>query len=84
MDIMKKIPENTRILLVEDEKNLVRIILDTLVQEGFEIEVAYNGNEGLLKFHEIRPHIIVTDIMMPRMDGFEMVCLLYTSPSPRD
>ena len=40
MDIMKKIPENTRILLVEDEKNLVRIILDTLVQEGFEIEVA--------------------------------------------
>ena len=36
MDIMKKIPENTRILLVEDEKNLVRIILDTLVQEGFE------------------------------------------------
>ncbi|MCU6769517.1 response regulator transcription factor [Barnesiella propionica] len=70
---MKKIPENTRILLVEDEKNLVRIILDTLVQEGFEIEVAYNGNEGLLKFHEIRPHIIVTDIMMPRMDGFEMV-----------
>ena len=73
MDIMKKIPENTRILLVEDEKNLVRIILDTLVQEGFEIEVAYNGNEGLLKFHEIRPHIIVTDIMMPRMDGFEMV-----------
>lgn len=73
MDIMKKIPENTRILLVEDEKNLVRIILDTLVQEGFEIEVAYNGNEGLLKFHEIRPHIIVTDIMMPRMNGFEMV-----------
>ncbi len=73
MDIMKKIPENTRILLVEDEKNLVRIILDTLVQEGFKIEVAYNGNEGLLKFHEIRPHIIVTDIMMPRMDGFEMV-----------
>ena len=73
MDIMKKIPENTRILLVEDEKNLVRIILGTLVQEGFEIEVAYNGNEGLLKFHEIRPHIIVTDIMMPRMDGFEMV-----------
>ena len=73
MDIIKKIPENTRILLVEDEKNLVRIILDTLVQEGFKIEVAYNGNEGLLKFHEIRPHIIVTDIMMPRMDGFEMV-----------
>lgn len=33
MDIMKKIPENTRILLVEVEKNLVRIILDTLVQE---------------------------------------------------
>ncbi|MCD7937599.1 MAG: response regulator transcription factor [Tannerellaceae bacterium] len=62
-----------KVLLVEDEQTLAGIIKDTLEGKEFEIELAYNGIEGLEKYQEIKPDIIVTDIMMPEMDGFTMV-----------
>lgn len=49
------------------------IIKDTLDGETFEIVLAADGEEGLSKYKEIRPDIIVSDIMMPKMDGFTMV-----------
>lgn len=49
------------------------IIKDTLDGERFEIVLAADGEEGLSKYKEIRPDIIVSDIMMPKMDGFTMV-----------
>lgn len=66
---MKKI----RVLLVEDEQTLAMIIKDTLSDEGFEIVTAENGVEGLKLFFDIRPDILVADVMMPELDGFEMV-----------
>lgn len=62
------------ILLVEDEQTLAMIIKDTLEESGqFVIRVAVNGEEGLRLYFENKPDIVVTDVMMPRMDGFEMV-----------
>ncbi|MCD8044933.1 MAG: response regulator transcription factor [Tannerellaceae bacterium] len=62
-----------KVLLVEDEEILASIIKDTLEGEEFQIELAFNGQEGLEKLPAINPDIIVTDIMMPGMDGFTMV-----------
>jgi DNA-binding response OmpR family regulator len=61
------------VLIVEDEKTLSSIITDTLEDENFSTLKAFDGNEGLRLFLEKRPDIIVADVMMPRMDGFEMV-----------
>lgn len=62
-----------KVLLVEDELTLAMIIKDTLEESGFIIHTAADGEEGLRLFFEIRPDVLVADVMMPRMDGFEMV-----------
>ena len=62
-----------KVLLVEDETTLSMIITDTLQDEGFDIVAAMDGREGLAAFHKQKPDIVVTDVMMPHMDGFELV-----------
>ena len=64
---------NLRVLLVEDETTLAMIIKDTLDAQGFEITLAADGEEGLRLFKELKPDVIVADVMMPKIDGFEMV-----------
>jgi DNA-binding response OmpR family regulator len=61
------------VLLVEDEKTLAMIIKDTLDGEEFNVSLAFDGHEGLAKYKETAPDIIVSDVMMPDMDGFTMV-----------
>jgi len=61
------------VLLVEDEQTLAMIIKDTLDESNFNIHLAKDGEEGLRMFFDIRPDVLVADVMMPRMDGFEMV-----------
>ena len=65
--------EKIRLLLVEDERTLAGIIADTLSEKGFEVRCAYNGADGLRAAAEFRPEVVVTDIMMPTMDGFTFV-----------
>ena len=65
--------DKIRVLLVEDEQTLAMIIKDTLDGQGFEVGLANDGEEGLRRFFEQRPDVLVADVMMPRMDGFEMV-----------
>lgn len=65
--------EKIHVLLVEDEATLAMIIKDTLDGHDFEITLAGDGEEGLRKYKERQPDVIVADIMMPRMDGFTMV-----------
>lgn len=60
------------ILLVEDDSTLSMIISDTLQRSGFEIITACNGEDGLKMFTSRGADLIVADVMMPRMDGFEM------------
>ena len=65
--------EPINVLLVEDEATLAMIIKDTLEGQGFRIRLAGDGEEGLRLFFEEKPDVLVADVMMPRMDGFEMV-----------
>lgn len=65
-----------KILLVEDDSTLSFIVQDALTREGFDVVCAPNGESGLKLFKESNPDIIVADVMMPKMDGFEMVRLI--------
>lgn len=62
-----------KILLVEDDTTLSFIVEDALIREGFDVVCASNGEAGLKLFKESKPDVIVADVMMPKMDGFEMV-----------
>ena len=71
-----------KILLVEDDSTLSFIVQDALTREGFDVVCAPNGESGLKMFEEYNPDIIVADVMMPKMDGFEMVRIIrLTSPA---
>ena len=60
-----------RLLLVEDEEELVRIVQTYFRDEGFEVRIAFNGIEGLKAVREFKPDVIVSDVKMGQMDGFE-------------
>jgi DNA-binding response OmpR family regulator len=62
-----------KLLLVEDEATLAGIIADTLNDRGFEVTIAGDGETGLRRFRTAQPDVVVTDIMMPCMDGFTFV-----------
>ena len=62
--------EKKRILVVDDEPDFAAIVQTNLEKEGFEVDVAYSGEEGLEKVYGNPPDAIVLDIMMPGKDGY--------------
>lgn len=60
-----------KILLVEDEFNIAKLFIYNLSKAGFECQHANNGREALELAHKNKPDIIISDVMMPEMDGFE-------------
>ncbi len=69
----------TKLLLVEDETSLSMIVKDVLEKQGFEVECAFTGDDGLKLFYSFKPDIVVTDIMMPKLDGLSMTELIRQS-----
>ncbi len=61
-----------KILVVDDEKNIVDIVAFNLKKEGYQVIVAYDGEAGLALAFSENPELILLDIMMPKMDGFEV------------
>lgn len=61
------------ILLVEDEVSLSMIIKDALEEEGYRVITAGNGLQGIDCFYKYAPDLIIADVMMPEIDGFEMI-----------
>lgn len=66
---MKK--SDIRILLVDDEPDILEIVGYNLSSEGYQIFTAENGAEGVAKAKKKNPHLIILDVMMPEMDGIE-------------
>ncbi len=60
-----------KVLIVDDEKNIVDIIAFNLKKEGYQVITASDGEEGVRKTFEENPDLILLDIMMPKMDGYE-------------
>ena len=107
------------ILIIEDEEAIQGVVKAFLEDEGYNVVLASDGLEGMEKFREYHPDLILLDLMLPKMNGFSVceairkesqvpiimltaldddasqmkgfdaladdyICLLYTSPSPRD
>ena len=68
-----------KILLVDDEIGFAELLRDLLSLDHYEVEVAHDGIEGVEKVSTFKPDVIISDIVMPRMSGFEMFKKLKSS-----
>ena len=64
--------EGKKILVVDDEPDILEILSYNLRKEGFAVQTALNGEEGLKAAQQMEPDLIILDIMMPKMDGVEL------------
>ena len=62
-----------KILVVDDDKDIVETIRGRLVREGYEVFTAFDGEEALVKAKEVLPDVIILDLMMPKLNGFEVL-----------
>lgn len=62
-----------KILLVDDEPNIVMALEYALKKKGYEVLIARDGEEALYIFEKIKPCLVILDIMMPKIDGFEVL-----------
>ena len=69
------------ILLVEDDPSIREITRLGLTEAGFQVRTAADGDEGLLDFRSDRPDLVVLDIMLPKLDGFEVCRMIRTESS---
>ncbi|HOY07567.1 MAG TPA: response regulator [Saprospiraceae bacterium] len=72
---------SAKILVVDDEPNIVVALEYLLQREGYEVRKAYNGQEALECMEAWTPDIVVLDVMMPGMNGFEVARLLRQLPA---
>lgn len=75
---------NGRILVVEDSVEFQRLISLALARAGYEVFLADDGAQGLCKLKEIRPNLIILDIMLPGMDGYEVCRHIRSNPQTAD
>jgi len=62
----------SKLLIVEDEKELADVLKDYFIMEGFDVEIAYDGEQGLTIFKQYSPELVILDIMLPKMNGIEV------------
>lgn len=62
-----------RILTVDDSASMRMLLKASLTKQGFDIESAEDGEHGLSRMNELHPDLLITDINMPKMDGFELI-----------
>jgi len=73
-----------KIMLVEDDKNLSAIYKDRLLAEGYEIVAAHDGEEALAMAVNEKPNLIIADVMMPKISGFDMLDILRSTPETKN
>ena len=60
------------IVIIDDDPGLVSMLVIALQSAGFQVQTATNGEEGLRLLEQVQPALVISDIMMPHMDGVEM------------
>jgi two-component system, OmpR family, alkaline phosphatase synthesis response regulator PhoP len=73
-----------KILAVDDERHIVRLVQVNLERAGYEVVTAFDGKDALEKVEAERPDLVVLDVMMPYMDGFEVLQNLRKNPNTRE
>lgn len=72
-----------KILLVEDEEIMIDLLQKKLTKEGYDVSVARDGEEGLRLMRETKPDLILLDVIMPKMGGFEVMEEMNKDPELR-
>jgi len=70
---VRPVTEDARVLVVDDEPGITDLVAMALRYEGMKVEVAHAGREALAAVPTFRPHVIVLDVMLPDLDGFEVL-----------
>ncbi|MFH0852241.1 MAG: response regulator [bacterium] len=73
-----------KILIIEDEKVLLEVLQKKLTSEGFQVDIAQDGDEGILKMKADKPDLVLLDIIMPKKDGFEVLAAMQQSEELSD
>jgi two-component system alkaline phosphatase synthesis response regulator PhoP/two-component system response regulator VicR len=73
-----------KILAVDDERSIVRLVQVNLQRAGYDVVTAFDGKEALDKVASEQPDLVVLDVMMPYMDGFEVLQTLRKNPNTRE
>ena len=73
-----------KIMAVDDERHIVRLIQVNLEWAGYQVVTAFDGQDALRKVETEKPDVIVLDVMMPKMDGFEVLKRLQANPDTRE
>ena len=69
-----------KVLVCDDERHIVRLIQVNLERQGYTVVTAFDGKEGLEKIRSEKPGLVVLDVMMPYMDGFEVLKTIRREP----
>lgn len=76
-----------KILIVEDDSNISNLLFISLSGRGYDLYTASDGQEALERMGELKPDLLITDVMMPRMNGYQLVHTLtqerYDIPTPK-
>ena len=72
------------LLVVDDEVGIANLLADVLSDEGHRVMVAANGKEGLKRAEQQRPDLVITDFMMPVMDGAQLIKAMADHPDLKD
>lgn len=73
-----------KILVVDDDITLRDMYAERLRAEGYEVEIAQDGEQGIERANTFKPDLILLDIMMPKINGFTALDILKTTPSLKD
>ncbi len=76
--------QSKKIMAVDDERHIVRLIQVNLERAGYQVVTAFDGPAALKKADSEKPDLIVLDVMMPKMDGFEVLKRLQANPETRE
>ena len=68
------------IFIIDDEEDIRDIIRYNLMKEGYQVTTAENGEQGLALMKEVKPHLVLLDVMMPGLDGIEVCDQIRNSP----
>lgn len=69
---MKTLKSVTRVLIVDDEPAILLSLEFLMKKEGYEVYIARDGDEAISLIKSVKPHIVILDLMMPKVDGYEV------------
>lgn len=77
------VPEDTTILMIEDNELHAKLMRDILEPRGYNIVAANNGEEGLMLFNAFKPNLVLLDMQLPQMDGYQIIAKLRETTAGR-